>query len=1078
MFPSRSSLPTLTPSLVVSSVALTAIALCVASGAVAAQPTWAAPVAPAVETGPAPGAPGDGSTWTTGAKDGVGTSAGPASKVWFSLGDGALSEVYYPQVDQANVRDLQLVVTDGRTFTDVEGADTRHRVRLLDERSLTYRQIDTDLDGRYRIVKTYVTDVRAASVVVDVRVTSLDGGRYRAYVLYDPALANSGLHDAGSTRGRTLVARDVSGADPVASALAATPSFRAVSHGFAGVSDGLTDLAGDHRLDWRYDSAEPGNLVQTGLLGPQRRGQVRATLALSFAGTGGEASRTARTSLRGSFADVRRPYDQGWHRYLDGLRPDPRSVAGDDALRTQYHVAAMTLRAHEDKTYRGANIASLTVPWGEAVDADEAGVGGYHLVWARDLYQVATAQLAAGDRAAAERSLDYLFDVQQKPDGSFPQNSLLDGTPYFGSLQLDEVALPIVLAGQLGRDDAATWGHVKAAADFIVGNGPSTPQERWEEEGGYSPSTIAAEIAGLVTAARIADANGEEGSATLYRAVADEWRRQVTAWTVTSTGPLGDGRYFLRVSDDRDPDDGQQLEINNGGGTYDERAIVDGGFLDLVRLGILRADDPDVVGSLPELDGALKQETPNGDLWYRYNHDGYGEKADGAPYDGTGVGRLWPLLSGERGEYALASGDAADSYLRTMAAAANPGYMIPEQVWDGPAQDGLVPGEGTGSATPLSWSMAQFVRLARSIDAGRPVEQPRWVSERYTGDPLPAGPSVTLVSPEDGAQTSEGTVTVQGNTDGETVYVTSGGDVVEVPVGPYGDFSTEVPVTVGANTVTVAVLGTDGGTSLVQRSVTSTNLGELIGAVDDPIGDDDGPGSYVYPANEAFVPGAFDVTRLAVHRDEANVSFAVTIDGDVTNPWGGDQMSVQRFDVYLRPEGAGDGGGAGVVAARPGTNADLAAPYGFVVTADGFAGTALRDASGAVVGPASLTAIPASHQLVVSVPRASLDGVDLAAAGYVVTMMSHAGDDEGAGGVRPVYDRDYWDSTAGTDQSFVHDYRFGGGAGEWTGDGPVKDTDTTDPNTLDVLVPAGRDQADVLDWTAGSPVVLPWVPLG
>ncbi len=1081
MFSSRSSLslsslPRPTSRRVVGG--LTAIVLAAVPGAVAAQPAWAATSASAPESGAAPGAPGDGATWTTGAKDGIGTSAGPASKVWFSLAGGALSEVYYPQVDQANVRDLQIVVTDGRSFTDVEDTDTRHRVRLLDERSLTYRQVDTDLDGRYRIVKTYVTDVHEASVVVDVRVTSLDGDRYSAYVLYDPALANSGLHDAGRTRGRTLIARDTSGAEPVASALSAQPAFRAVSHGFAGVSDGLTDLADDHRLDWRYDSAEPGNLVQTGLLGPQRRGQVRATLALSFAGTGGDAARAARASLRGSFAEVRRPYEQGWHRYLDGLRRDPRSVAADDALRTQYHVSAMTLRAHEDKTYRGANIASLTVPWGEAVDAGEAGVGGYHLVWARDLYQVATAQLAAGDRAAAGRSLDYLFDVQQKPDGSFPQNSLLDGTPYFGSLQLDEVALPIVLAGQLGRDDAGTWGHVKAAADFIVGHGPATPQERWEEEGGYSPSTIAAEIAGLVTAARVADANDEAGSATLYRAVADEWRRRVASWTVTSTGPLGDGRYFLRIGDNRDPDDGHQLEINNGGGTYDERAIVDGGFLDLVRLGVLPADDADVVGSLPELDGTLKQETPNGDLWYRYNHDGYGEKADGSPYDGTGVGRLWPLLSGERGEYALASGESADSYLRTMAAAANAGYMIPEQVWDGAAQDGFTPGEGTGSATPLAWSMAQFVRLARSMDAGRPVEQPRWVAERYTGGALPAGPSVTLVSPEDGAQTTEGAVTVGGSTDGETVYVTSGGSVVEVAVGPDGDFSAEVPVSLGTNTVTVAVLGADGGTSLVQRTVTSTNLGELVGAVDDPSGDDDGPGSYVYPANEAFVPGAFDVTRLAVHRDEANVSFAVTIDGDVTNPWGGNQMSVQRFDVYLRPEGADGAGGDPTVAARPGTNADLAAPYGFVVTADGFAGTALRDASGAVVAPAGLTAIPASHQVVVSVPRSALEGVDLAAAAYQLSMMSHAADDEGAGGVRPVYDRDYWDSTVGTDRSFVHDYRFGGGAGEWTGDGAAKDTDTSDPNTLDVLVPAGRDQASVLDWTAGSPVVLPWVPLG
>ena len=402
------------------------------------------------ETGPAPGAPGEQSSWTTGAKQGIGTSATTRSKVWFSLADGAMSEVYYPRVDVANVRDLQLVVTDGDTFTDLEGEATTQRTRLLDHSSLSYRQVDTDLDGRYRIVKTYTTDPARDSVVIDVRVESLDGGRYTSYVLYNPALANSGKHDVGRTRGRALLASDTSSDTPVASALVARPAFRATSNGFAGVSDGLTDLREDHRLDWRYRSAEAGNLVQVGELTAQRRGVSSTTLSLGFAATAPAARRTARTSLRSGFTRLHRAYAAGWARYLRSLDRAPRSVRSSERLRTQYDVAVMTLRAHEDKTYRGANIASLTIPWGQAINADESGVGGYHLVWARDLYQVATAQLAAGDRAAADRSLDYLFDVQQKPDGSFPQNSLLDGTPYWGSLQLDEVALPIVLAGQLG----------------------------------------------------------------------------------------------------------------------------------------------------------------------------------------------------------------------------------------------------------------------------------------------------------------------------------------------------------------------------------------------------------------------------------------------------------------------------------------------------------------------------------------------------------------------------------------------------------------------------------------------------
>ncbi len=734
----------------------------------------------------------------------------------------------------------------------------------------------------------------------------------------------------------------------------------------------------------------------------------------------------------------------------------------------------MTLRAHEDKTYRGANIASLTVPWGEAVNADEAGVGGYHLVWARDLYQVATAQLAAGDVRAANRSLDYLFEVQQHEDGSFPQNTLLDGTPYFGSLQLDEVALPIVLARQLRRFDSDTWDHVRRAADFLVARGPSTPQERWEEEGGYSPSTIAAEIAGLVAAADLAGRQDARAARALYLATADEWRRRVKGWTVTTNGPLGDGRYFVRIDDNGNPDDGHPLEINNGGGTYDERAVVDAGFLELVRLGVLPADDPDVTGSLPEVDATISKRTPAGVLYYRYNHDGYGEKDDGSPYDGTGVGRLWPLLTGERGEYALAAGRPARSHLETIAATENAGYMIPEQVWDEADAPGSRLGEGTGSATPLAWSMAQFVRLAVSIDAGRPVEQPRVVARRYTEGELPAGPTVELTSPTADQRAPVDSVEVAGMTDGRAAYVHVGGRTRRLDLDEDGHFSRQVPLRLGRNTVTVAAIGADGGTSLVQRTITSTNLGSPLGAVSDPAGDDHGPGSYVYPANDAFVDGAFDLTRFGVYQADDSINLALTIDGELTNPWGGNQISVQRFDVYVRPGGMTRDG---AVPARTGTNAEISAPYSFVVTAGGFTGAHIRDAGGEVVAEATLTTIPELGQLVVTVPTSAFSGVNLASARYVVTSMSHASEDEGAGGIRPVYSLGYWESTAGTPMSWIRDFRFGGGAGEYDPDTAAKDTDVSDPNVLDVFVPVGGDQSEILDWTKGSPVGLPYVDL-
>ncbi|THG31325.1 glucan 1,4-alpha-glucosidase [Glaciibacter flavus] len=1050
----------------VGTAALIAAALVAGSGA-AAAPT------------DAPGAPGAQATWSTGAKQGFGTATSTASKVWYTLADGTMSEVYYPRVDVANSRSLELIVTDGKTFADLESKDTTHAVKLLDPKVLLYSQINTDKDKRYQLIKTYVTDPKRATVIENVTLRSLDGGKYQVYVQYDPSLANSGMHDSARTVGGALVAEDLTGADKVGSALIADRPFAATSNGFAGASDGWSDLAGDFHLDHTYTQALDGNVVQTAklnMLGTSRLST--STLALGFGATGTEALATAKATMSKGLlgaAATTLSYIAGWHSYLGSIKPAPASVKGSSALTTQYNVAAMTLKAHEDKTYRGANIASLTVPWGQAQNANEAGVGGYHLVWARDLYQVSSAQIAIGDTAAANRSLDYLFDVQQKPDGSFPQNSLLNGTPYWGSLQLDEVAFPIVLAWQLKRADAATYtDHVKKAADFIVSHGPATPQERWEEEGGYSPSTIAAEIAGLTAASALAKANGDDGSAAVYQGVADQWQRSVESWTYTTTGPIGDGNYYERIDDNGNPNDGHTVDINNGGGAFDERSIVDAGFLDLVRLGVKAPTDAAVASSLPEVDATIKVDTPNGAMWYRYNHDGYGEKADGSPYDGTGVGRLWPLLSGERGEYELANGRSASSYLKTMAASANEGYLIPEQVWDqaDPASSGFSFGEGTGSATPLAWSMAQFVRLAQSIDAGKPVETPSVVSDRYASGSLPAGPALTLTAPT-GAVTSEATVTVAGTTDAAAVWVSAGGATVAASVSG-GSFTADVPLALGANTITVVAVGANGGTTTVQRGITSTNFGTPLGTIADPTGDDNGPGDYVYPTNSAFNAGAFDVTGLGVYDDGQSINLVTTIAGDIQNPWGGNQLSVQRLDIYVSTDAAGS-----PVAAQAGTNADLAHPYAFVIGGSGFITPTIKDASGAVLGNAGLLVLPDTHQIALSVPKALFGSTDLAAAGYQVAMMSHADPNgEGVGGIRPVYDRAYWDSAPANGQSWIQEYRFGGGAGEYTDANAARDTDSRDPNTLDILAPAGQSQSTILDWRASSPVVLPYVPLG
>lgn len=711
-------------------------------GVAAAIALMAVPGAEAA-SGVAPGAPGATALWTAGNKDGFGTSTTLRSKAWFTLGGGELTEVYYPNLGTPAVRDLQFVVTDGKSWVERESEDTNRTLALTDPRSLSYQQVNTDLAGRFRITKRYTTDPSRSALLMRVHFESLTKQRLRLYVLYDPSLSGNGDDDSGSTVGAAVLTSDAK----AASALVAAPAFTKTSSGYLGTSDGWTDLRSDYAMDWNYTSAPNGNVVQTGRLAlTGKSGSQDATLALGFGGSASEALNGANASLAAGFSATQLAYQSRWHDYLAG-RARPSSVAGHEEL---YDVSLMVLAASEDKTYRGAFIASPTMAW---VWGQIPGYNGpYHLVWSRDLYEMATAELAAGDRAAAGRGLDYLWTRQQKPDGCLPQNSNLDGSPHWDGLQLDEVADPILLSWQLGRIDAGTWSHVQRAADCILANGPVT-QERWENATGYSPASIAAEIAGLVCAAQIAQANGANADAARYLSTADDWRAQLHNWTVTTKGPLSSSPYFLRLSVDGDANAGTAYTLSDGGPTVDQRTVVDTSFLELVRLGVLRADDPAVLSTLPMVDRELGVNTPSGQFWHRYNHDGYGETLDGRPF-GTndGVGRLWPIFAGERGEYELAasqlSGDltagraAAIKRLDAIANTANDGFMLPEQVWDDNPPSGTagrLPGTGTGSATPLGWTHAQFIRLAWSIDAGRPVERPSVVSCRY-GAPCPGAP--------------------------------------------------------------------------------------------------------------------------------------------------------------------------------------------------------------------------------------------------------------------------------------------------------------------------------------------------
>lgn len=693
--------------------------------------------------GEAFGRPGIAPKWTSSSKEGVGTALSDASPVWFTLAYGILNEIYYPRVDSANTRDAQYLITDGKTFFHEEKRDLQHHLEYATERALHFRQTNSDPAGRYRIVKETLTDSRAPVVMVRTQYAVLQPGAkdYQLFALVAPHLGNQGMNNNG--RAATIDGRECLVAERSGTALAVIASipFLKRSCGFVGSTDGWTDVHGNMRMDWEFESATDGNIALMGQLDLSRGHEW--TLAIGFGGNIEEAARHAIGSLERGWEAARTEYVKGWHDYCAELVD--LSAESNDAGRT-YWTSAMLVRAHEDRRHAGALCASLSIPWGE-IHGDH-DIGGYHLVWPRDLCHSAMAALAVGDTKLPARVLRYLASIQF-PDGGMPQNCWVDGRPYWSGIQLDEVAFPIMLAwrldslGLLGEFDP--YPMVRAAAAYILRRGPASPQERWEEDAGISPSTLAAEIAALICAAEMAQRRQDERTVLLCQRTADLWATHIENWTFTTSGTLdAGGEYYVRLESldpetlesDRDPNTGV-IHINNvpqeqsGFPVYD---IIDGGFLELVRYGIREPDDEHVLKSLVVYDAVLKIDTPCGPAWHRYNHDGYGQKAGGDAFDGTGVGRAWPLLTGERAHYELAAGREVSEYVKALECFANAGAMLPEQIWeteDIPEKQ-MYFGRPTGSAMPLVWAHAEYIKLLRSRRDRRVFDVVEPVRARYS----------------------------------------------------------------------------------------------------------------------------------------------------------------------------------------------------------------------------------------------------------------------------------------------------------------------------------------------------------
>lgn len=687
----------------------------------------------------APGAPGIDAEWTTSSKSGIGKSLNTPSQVAFSLSHGIMNEVYFPREDIACIRDMGLIITDGTKFFSEEKRDCDHNIKMMKTGVPAYKIINTCRQNKFVITKEIITDPFRNTVIQKINFKAKNKSRkYHVHVLLSPHLNNHGGNNTGWTgeyKGNEML---YAKSDGLYLALACTSKWIKRSVGYVGKSDGRTDLDKHKKMEWEYTIAEDGNIALTAEIDTTQ--STEFILSLGFGKNANEASNHAYGTLLDGFDFLKHWYIDGWEKWIKSLR---------HLEAKNYKISAAVLRMHEARAFPGGIIASLSIPWGETKGDDEKG--GYHLVWPRDLAESAGGFLALKAYDDAMRILNYLMSTQEH-DGSWPQNMWLDGKQHWNGLQIDQTAFPILIIEQCNRSAAIDeermkryWPGIKKAISFLVNNGPYTEQDRWEEEKGYSPFTISVSIAALLAGADLADLNHDKPLAVYCRELADEWNSDIERWTyVTGTNLCEKYEvegYYIRINpyhtipaaelEDR------SLQLKNhdkGNGKMKLNELVSVDALALVRFGLRAADDPRILNTIKVIDAMLKVDTPNGPCWHRYNNDGYGEHENGDAYDGTGVGRAWPLLTGERAHYEVAAGNflQAKKLLKAMDAFSNNG-LLPEQIWDTediPEKE-LFFGQHTGSAMPLTWAHGEYVKLCASIGEKKVFDMPPQTYKRY-----------------------------------------------------------------------------------------------------------------------------------------------------------------------------------------------------------------------------------------------------------------------------------------------------------------------------------------------------------
>lgn len=669
-------------------------------------------------------------TWAYAGKDMVGTSLGSA-RLWFTIAQGIVTETYYPRIDIPQIRDLGFIIADDcgfwvelRRLGNYEINLPRPGVPAVEiihhHSRFTFTLRVCPSQQRDVLLLRYRLDGEAGLLPYALLGTRLGGDAENNYAY------------VGQHNGRKVVWAEQGpfGLALLAAAEQGEDAWTRCSVGCIEESDGWQDFNRHGRMTWQYDSAGPGAVALMGEL------PIIGTLSLGFGTSKESAATLAHSSLLEDFDGVWSQQCRSWEDWIGNYR-----LAGLSAeMQRMLALSGMVLKTHLDRTYCGAAVASLSVPWGESSQSR----GGYHLVWSRDLVETAGALIAMQAFGDARDVLRYLIATQQK-DGHWLQNQWLGGKAFWQGIQLDETGFPVLLASALCEhgelDGIPVMDMAHKALSFIAREGPATGQDRWEEDPGVNTFTLAIAIAALVEGSRFLKGAARDFALKL----ADVWNAHLEDWAYVQGSKLADrlgiAGYYLRTA---------PVDILVHEGVFSEHVLIKNrafdsdlpadeqiatDFLQLVRFGLRRANDPHVLNTLRAVDSLLKTDTPSGPVWHRYNGDGYGEKSDGSPFDGTGVGRGWPLLTGERGHYALIAGDDVIPYLDAMMTMTGLGGLLPEQVWDEAivAERHLLPGRPSGSAMPLVWAHGEFIKLCYSRMLGYPVDRPSVTWERYGG---------------------------------------------------------------------------------------------------------------------------------------------------------------------------------------------------------------------------------------------------------------------------------------------------------------------------------------------------------